>query len=59
MDLKKINYAELNQQEKEEFLPFFFITQILDVVSLEEFNFSKNEIAKTNLLRKWHFFFEE
>ena len=56
LDLKKINYAELNQNEKEEFLPFFFITQILDVVSLEEFNFSKNEIAKTNLLRKWHFF---
>ena len=56
LDLKKINYAELNQHEKEEFLPFFFITQILDVVSLEELNFSKVEIAKTNLLRKWHFF---
>jgi len=56
LDLKKINYAELNQNEKEEFLPFFFITQILDVASLEELNFSKNEIAKTNLLRKWHFF---
>jgi len=56
LDLKKINYAELNQHEKEEFLPFFFITQILDVVSLEELNFSKVEIAKINLLRKWHFF---
>ena len=56
LDLKKINYSELHQHEKEEFLPFFFITQILDVVSLEELNFSKNEIAKTNLLRKWHFF---
>ena len=56
LDLKKINYAELNQHEKEEFLPFFFITQILDVVSLEELKFSKVEIAKTNLLRKWHFF---
>jgi len=56
LDLKKINYAELNQHEKEEFLPFFFITQILDVVSLEELNFSKVEIAKTNLLRKWYFF---
>jgi len=56
LDLKKINYEELNQHEKEEFLPFFFITQILDVVSLEELNFSKNEIAKTNLLRKWHLF---
>ena len=56
LDLKKINYEELNQHEKEEFLPFFFITQILDVVSLEELNFSKVEIAKTNLLRKWHLF---
>ncbi len=56
LDLKKINYAELNQNEKEEFLPFFFITQIFDVVSLEELKFSKAEIAKTNLLRKWHFF---
>ena len=44
LDLKKINYEELNQHEKEEFLPFFFITQILDVVSLEELNFSKVEI---------------
>jgi len=56
LDLKKINYSELNQHEKEEFLPFFFITQILDVVSLEELKFSKAEIAKTYLLRKWHFF---
>ena len=56
LDLKKINYDELHQNEKEEFLPFFFITQILDVASLEEFKFSKAEIAKTNLLRKWYFF---
>jgi len=56
LDLKKINYGELYKHEKEEFLPFFFITQILDVVSLEELKFSKAEIAKTNLLRKWHFF---
>jgi len=56
LDLKKINYAQLNQYEKEEFLPFFFITQILDVASLEELKFSKVEIARTNLLRKWHFF---
>jgi len=58
LDLKKINYSELNQYEKEEFLPFFFITQILDVVSLKELKFSKAEIAKANLLRKWHFFLE-
>jgi len=55
LDLEKINYAELNQEEKEKFLPSFFITQILDVVSLEKLKFSKAEIAKTKLLRKWHF----
>ena len=55
LDLKKINYAELNQEEKEKFLPLFFIAQILDEVSLEKFKFSKAEISKTNLLRKWHF----
>ena len=56
LDLEKINYAELNQEEKEKFLPLFFIAQILDVVSLEKLKFSKAEIAKTKLLRKWHFF---
>ena len=55
LDLEKINYAELNQEEKEKFLPSFFIAQILDVVSLEKLKFSKAEIAKTKLLRKWHF----
>jgi len=56
LDLEKINYAELNKEEKDKFLPLFFITQILDVVSLEKFKFSKSEISKTKLLRKWHFF---
>ena len=56
MDLEKINCSELNQHEKDKFLPLFFITQILDVKSLEELKFSKAEIIKTNLLRKWHFF---
>ncbi len=56
LDLKKINYDGLNQEEKEKFLPLFFISQILDVVSQERLKFSKAEIAKTNLLRKWHFF---
>jgi len=56
LDLEKINYEELNQEEKEKFLPLFFIAQILDQASLERFNFSKVEIAKTELLRKWHFF---
>jgi len=56
LDLLKINYEELNKEEKDEFLPLFFTTQILDVVSLEKFKFSKSEITKTKLLRKWHFF---
>ena len=55
LDLKKINYAELNKEEKEKFLPLFFITQILDVTSLNKLKFSKAEIAKTLLLRKWHY----
>ena len=56
LDLEKINYAELNQEEKEKFLPSFFIAQILDVISLEKLKFNKAEIVKTKLLRKWHFF---
>jgi len=59
LDLEKIHYAELNQDEKEKFLPSFFIAQILDVVSLEKLKFSKVEIAKTKLLRKWHFLLEK
>jgi len=59
LDLKKINYAELNKQEKEKFLPLFFISQILDDVSLEKLKFSKAEIEKTKLLRKWHFLLEK
>ncbi len=55
LDLEKINYVELNQHEKEKFLPLFYISQILDEVSLEKFKFSKAEIAKIKLLRKWHF----
>ena len=59
LDLEKINYAELNQNEIEKFLPSFFIAQILDVVSLEKLKFSKAEIEKTKLLRKWHFLLEK
>ena len=58
LDLKKINYTELHQEEKEKFLPLFFISQILDVLSLEKLKFSKAEIARTKLLRKWHFFLQ-
>jgi len=56
LDLEKINYSELNKEEKEKFLPSFFISQILDVVYLEKLKFSKAEIAKIKLLRKWYFF---
>ena len=59
LDLEKINFAKFNQEEKEKFLPLFFIAQILDVKSLEKLKFSKVEIAKTKLLRKWHFLLEK
>ncbi len=59
LDLEKINYVELNQEEKEKFLPSFFIAQIFDVISLKKLKFSKAEIAKTKLLRKWHFLLEK
>ncbi len=59
LDLEIINYAELNQEENEKFLPSFFIAQILDVVSLEKLKFNKAEIARTKLLRKWHFLLEK
>ena len=56
LDLNTINYSELNHEEKEKFLSLFFISQILDVASLERLKFSKAEIVKTKLLRKWHLF---
>ncbi len=59
LDLEKINYEELDQEEREKFLPSFFLAQILDVMSLENLKFSKAEIAKTKLLRKWHFLLEK
>jgi len=59
LDLEKINYGELDQEEKDKYLPSFFIAQILDVISLEKLKFSKAEIAKTKLLRKWHFLLEK
>jgi len=59
LDLETIDFAEFNQEEKEKFLPLFFISQILDVVSLEKLKFSKAEISKTKLMRKWHFFLKK
>ena len=55
LDLQKINFKEFNKSEKGKFLPLFFIAQILDEQSLAEFKFSRSEITKTKLLRKWHF----
>ena len=59
LDLEKLNYSELNQEETEKFLQLFFISQILDIVSLEKLKFNKAEIQKTKLLRKWHFLLEK
>ncbi len=53
-DLEDINFEKLSQTEKNKFLPLFLIVQILDEVSMEQFKFSKAEILKTKLLRKWH-----
>ncbi len=58
LDLEKVNYKEFTKNEKEKFLPLFLTIQILDEASLERFKFSRAEIAKTKLLRKWHFFLE-
>ncbi len=53
-DLHKINYAELNQSEKDKFLPLFFLVQIFDEISMEKLKFSKSEISKNKLLKKWN-----
>jgi len=58
LDLQKIKYEEFSQNEKEIFLPSFFIAQIFDEASLEKFRFSKCEVAKTKLFRKWHYLLE-
>ncbi len=59
LDLQTLNYSELNQHEKDKFLPLFFIAQILDEASLEQFKFSRAEIAKIKLMRKWFFFLKK
>ena len=55
IDIKKIDYEVLNQIEKEECLSLFFLAQILNETSLERLKFSKAEVFKTKLLRKWHY----
>ena len=59
IDIKKIDYEVLNQIEKEEFLALFFLAQILNEASLERLKFSKAEVLKTKLLRKWHYFLKQ
>ncbi len=54
IDLEKINVEEFNKFEKEKFLPLFFLSQILDEFSLKNLKFSKSEISKIRLLRKWN-----
>tara|TARA_S200000501_G_C20859604_1_gene759156 strand:- start:14 stop:1174 length:1161 start_codon:yes stop_codon:yes gene_type:complete len=59
VDLDKINFEEFNQVEKEQFLPLFFLFQILDELSLKELTFSKSEILHIKLLRKWKLMLDE
>mgnify|MGYP001313011621 CR=1 FL=1 len=59
LDLENVNCAEFDENEKERFLPLFLISQILDEVSMEKFKFSKVEIAKIKLLRKWHYLLQK
>ncbi len=53
-DLEKMNVEEFNNFEKEKFLPLFFLSQILDEFSLKNLKFSKSEISKIRVLRKWN-----
>ena len=53
-DLEKTNFEEFNKFEKEKYLPLFFLSQILDESSLKNLKFSKSEISKVRLLRKWN-----
>ncbi len=53
IDLNKINFEQFNQLEKEQFLPLFFLCQILDEGTLKELTFSKSEILHIKLLKKW------
>ena len=59
VDLSTTNYEEFNQSEKKKFLPLFLIFQILDEVKLENYQFSKSDILKTKLLRKWLLFLKQ
>ena len=55
-DLEKINLEELNKKEKQNFLPLFFLVQILDEFSLKNLKFD-SEIAVVLLSRSFNAFF--
>ena len=59
IDLKKINYQKLTQLEKQKFLPLFFLSQILDDISLLKLKFNKVEMLQIKLLRKWNLILRE
>ena len=59
IDLENINFEAFNAIEKEKYLPLFFLGQILDECSLKNLKFSKSEISKIKLLRKWNFIIKQ
>ena len=59
LNLNEINFNELSESEREKFMPLFFIVQILDEATFRKLQFSKAEISKTNLLRKWYLIIRE
>ena len=59
LNLNEINFNELSESEREKFMPLFFIVQILDEATFRKLQFSRAEISKTNLLRKWYLIIRE
>ena len=59
INFEKSNFDNFNKIEKEKFLPLFFLIQIFDEFSLKNLKFSKSEISKIKLLRKWKFLLKE
>ncbi len=56
IDLNDIKFKEFNQNEEKQFLPLFFLSQILDELTMEKFGLNKAEIINIRLLRKWQLF---
>ena len=59
LNLNEINFNALSESEREKFMPLFFIVQILDEATFRKLQFSRAEISKTNLLRKWYLIIRE